>query len=138
MVNALVHASYAESSTPIRVGFYDDRVQVDSPGLLLPGMTVDTMRRVSRLRNPALARIFREAGIMEQWGTGIQRVFEQVAQAGLPEPTIEEVIDRVRVTIHVLSHNPADAGEHGESLSRGTQSPSRNSQSPSRVTKSRG
>ena len=88
-------------------------------------MTVDTMRRVSRLRNPALARIFREAGIMEQWGTGIQRVFEQVAQAGLPEPTIEEVIDRVRVTIHVLSHNPADAGEHGESLSRSTKSPSR-------------
>lgn len=99
-------------------------------------MTVDTMRRVSRLRNPALARIFREAGIMEQWGTGIQRVFEQVAQAGLPEPTIEEVIDRVRVTIHVLSHNPADAGKHGESLSRGTQSPSRSSQSLSRVTKS--
>ena len=99
-------------------------------------MTVDTMRRVSRLRNLTLARIFREAGIMEQWGTGIQRVFEQVAQAGLPEPTIEEVIDRVRVTIHVLSHNPADVGEHGESLSRSTKSPSRSSQSLSRVTKS--
>jgi len=69
-------------------------------------------------------------------GTGIQRVFEQVAQAGLPEPTIEEVIDRVRVTIHVLSHNPADVGERGESLSRSTKSPSRSSQSLSRVTKS--
>ena len=136
IVNALVHASYAERSTPIRIGFYDDRIQVDSPGLLLPGMTVDTMRKVSRLRNPALARIFREAGIMEQWGTGIQRVFEQVAQAGLPEPTIEEVVDRVRVTIHVLSHNPADAGEHGESLSRSTKSPCLRSQSLSRVTKS--
>ena len=142
IVNALVHASYAESSTPIRIGFYDDRVQVDSPGLLLPGMTVDTMRRVSRLRNPALARIFREAGIMEQWGTGIQRVFEQVAQAGLPDPTIEEVIDRVRVTIHVRSHNPADTGENGESLSRGTKSEhqvealSRDIKAPSRGTKS--
>jgi len=40
----------------------------------------------------------------------------------LPDPTIEEVIDRVRVTIHVLSHNPADAREHGESLDRGTKS----------------
>jgi len=36
----------------------------------------------------------------------------------------------------VLSHNPADAGEHGESLSRGTKSPSQSSQSLSRVTKS--
>ena len=113
IVNALAHASYAERSTPIRIGFYDDRIQVDSPGLLLPGMTIDTMRRVSRLRNPALARIFREAGIMEQWGTGVQRVFEQVAEAGLPEPVIEEVQDRVRVTIYVPSHDPQHADAHG-------------------------
>ena len=113
IVNALVHASYAERGTPIRIGFYDDRIQVDSPGLLLPGMTIDTMRRVSRLRNPALARIFREAGIMEQWGTGVQRVFEQVAEAGLPEPVIEEVQDRVRVTIYVPSHDPQHADAHG-------------------------
>ena len=111
IVNALAHASYAERGTPIRIGFYDDRIQVDSPGLLLPGMTVETMRRVSRLRNPALARIFREAGIMEQWGTGIQRVFEQVAKAGLPEPVIEEIQDRVRVTIYVPSHDPGQVGE---------------------------
>ena len=113
IVNALVHASYAERGTPIRVGFYDDRIQVDSPGLLLPGMTIDTMRRVSRLRNPALARIFREAGIMEQWGTGVQRVFEQVAEAGLPEPIIEEIQDRVRVTIYIPNHDPQQATAHG-------------------------
>ncbi|SHE25881.1 AlbA family DNA-binding domain-containing protein [Actinomyces glycerinitolerans] len=109
IVNALVHASYAERGTPIRIGFYDDRIQVDSPGLLLPGMTIDSMRRVSRLRNPALARIFREAGIMEQWGTGVQRVFEQVAEAGLPEPVIEEIQDRVRVIIQIPSHDPRHA-----------------------------
>ena len=109
VVNALVHASYAERGTPIRVGFYDDRIQVDSPGLLLPGMTVDSMRRASRLRNPSLARIFREAGIMEQWGTGVQRVYEQIAAAGLPEPRVEEVMDRLRFTIYVPSHAP-DAG----------------------------
>ena len=108
-----MHASYAERGTPIRVGFYDDRIQVDSPGLLLPGMTIDTMRRVSRLRNPALARIFREAGIMEQWGTGVQRVFEQVAEAGLPEPIIEEIQNRVRVTIYIPSHDPQQATVHG-------------------------
>ena len=55
---------------------------------------------------------------MEQWGTGVQRVFEQVAEAGLPEPLIEEVQDRVRVTIYVPSHDPArppkTAGAGGE------------------------
>jgi predicted HTH transcriptional regulator len=106
VVNASVHANYAEQGTPIRVGFYDDRIQVASPGLLLPGMTIDSMRQVSRLRNPSLARIFREAGIMEQWGTGVKRVFEQLAEAGLPEPKVEEVMDRLRFTIYVPSHAP--------------------------------
>lgn len=106
VVNALVHASYAERGTPIRVGFYDDRIQVDSPGVLLPGMTIESMRRVSRLRNPSLARIFREAGIMEQWGTGVQRVYDHIAAAGLPEPRVEEVMDRLRFTVYVPSHAP--------------------------------
>lgn len=106
VVNALVHANYAERGTPIRIAFYDDRIQVDSPGLLLPGMTVESMRKASRLRNPSLARIFREAGIMEQWGTGVQRVFEQIAKAGLPEPRVEEVMDRLRFTVYVSSHAP--------------------------------
>ncbi|PWF26539.1 helix-turn-helix domain-containing protein [Ancrocorticia populi] len=114
VVNALVHANYAERGTPIRVGFYDDRIQVDSPGLLLPGMTVESMRRASRLRNPSLARIFREAGIMEQWGTGVQRVFEQIAEAGLPEPRIEEVMDRLRFTVYVPSHAPESSSATGE------------------------
>lgn len=114
VVNALVHANYAERGTPIRVGFYDDRIQVDSPGLLLPGMTVESMRRASRLRNPSLARIFREAGIMEQWGTGVQRVFEQIAEAGLPEPRVEEVMDRLRFTVYVPSHAPEGPPAAGE------------------------
>lgn len=104
VVNAVVHANYAERGTPIRVAFYDDRIQVDSPGLLLPGMTIESMRRASRLRNPSLARIFREAGIMEHWGTGVQRVFSQIAEAGLPEPCVEEVMDRLRFTVYVPSH----------------------------------
>ena len=115
VVNALVHANYADRGTPIRVGFYDDRIQVDSPGLLLPGMTVESMCCASRLRNPSLARIFREAGIMEQWGTGVQRVFEQIAEAGLPEPRVEEVMDRLRFTVYVPSHapeGPSATGEH--------------------------
>lgn len=129
VVNALVHASYAERGTPIRVGFYDDRIQVDSPGLLLPGMTVESMRRASRLRNPSLARIFREAGIMEQWGTGVQRVYDQIAAAGLPEPRVEEVMDRLRFTVYVPSHAPhaglgADAKHQDQALRHQDEAPS--------------
>ena len=67
-------------------------------------MTIDSMRRASRLRNPSLAPVFREAGIMEQWGTGVQRVYDQIAAVGLPEPRIEEIMDRLRFTVYVPSH----------------------------------
>ncbi|SDN74910.1 ATP-dependent DNA helicase RecG [Actinomyces ruminicola] len=143
IVDALVHASYAERGTPIRISFYDDRIQVDRLGLLLTGMTIDSIRHVSRLCNPALARIFREAGIMEQWGTGVQRVFAQVAEADLPEPVIEEVQDRVRVTIYVPSHDPAKVSEQasksgadGGLPSERVESLSRSTKSLSRITKS--
>jgi hypothetical protein len=43
---------------------------------------------------------------MEQWGTGVQRVFEQIAEAGLPELHVEEVMDRLRFTVYVSSHAP--------------------------------
>ncbi|WP_410050662.1 ATP-binding protein [Actinomyces sp. MRS3W] len=93
---------------------------MDGPGLPPPGMTIDTMRRVSRLRNPALARIFREAGILKQWDTGVQRVFEQVAEAGLAEPVVEEVQGRVRVTIYMPSHDPAVSKSRHQVKARST------------------
>src|SRR5699024_11278496 len=92
----LVHASYAERGTPIRVGFYDNRLVVESPGGLVSGMTVETMRGVSRLRNPSLARIFRDAGLIEQWGSGVNRVYSEIAKAGLPAPDIKQIVDQVR------------------------------------------
>jgi predicted HTH transcriptional regulator len=106
IVNALVHANYAEPGTPIRVVFYDDRIEVEGPGLLVAGMTIPDMRSASRLRNPSLARIFRAAGLMENFGTGVRRVYEQLAADGLPEPKIEEIVDRIRVTVYIQSHAP--------------------------------
>lgn len=108
VVNALVHANYAEGGTPIRVAFHDDRIVVESPGLLMAGLTVDTLIGVSRLRNPALARVFRDAGLIEQWGSGLQRVVAEVATAGHGELGIEEVVDRVRVTVPIRPHTVLD------------------------------
>jgi predicted HTH transcriptional regulator len=120
VINALVHASYAERGTPIRVGFYDNRIVVESPGGLVPGLTVETMRGRSRLRNPSLARIFRDAGLIEQWGSGVNRVYSEIAKAGLPAPDIEEIVDRVRVTIHVADHSaaPRPAGQDAYTCSK--------------------
>lgn len=102
IVNALVHSDYAQRGTPIRVAFFDDRIDIESPGLLLPGMTVDDMKSgVSRIRNPVIARVFRELGLIEQWGSGIRRIFDEAARQELPEPVIDEIATGVRLRIRL-------------------------------------
>ncbi|WP_345793230.1 ATP-binding protein [Thauera sp. JM12B12] len=108
IVNALVHSDYAQRGTPIRVAFFDDRIDIESPGLLLPGMTIDDMKSgVSRIRNPVIARVFRELGLIEQWGSGIRRIFDEATRQGLPAPVIEEIATGVRLRIRLAQlHAP--------------------------------
>jgi predicted HTH transcriptional regulator len=107
VVNALVHSSYAEHGSPIKVAFLDDEIRIESPGGLVPGMTVEQMiQGTSAVRNPVVARVFREMGLIEQWGTGIPEVFAALAERGLPAPVIEEGHERLRITIHIQSHDP--------------------------------
>lgn len=49
---------------------FDDRVEVENPGIPLPGLTIEELREgLSRVRNRILARVFNELGLIEQWGT---------------------------------------------------------------------
>ena len=54
---------------------------------------------ISKIRNPVIARFFREANLIEQWGTGVPRIFKQAQQLGLPEPGIVELGMRVRFIV---------------------------------------
>ena len=101
VINAVVHADYSQKGAPIRVAVYDDRLEIENPGLLVPGLTVDdVVSGVSRLRNRVIGRVFRELGLIEQWGSGIGRMIGACRDAGLPDPTFEEIGGRFRVTIY--------------------------------------
>jgi ATP-dependent DNA helicase RecG len=100
LINSIVHADYAQKGAPLRVAVYDDRLEIENPGLLVPGLTVDdVLSGVSRLRNRVIGRVFRELGFIEQWGSGVGRMFDACRNAGLPDPLLEEVGGRFRVTI---------------------------------------
>lgn len=102
VVNAIVHADYSQKGAPIRVAYFDDRIEIENPGILLPGLTVaDLEEGVSRLRNRVIGRVFRELGLVEQWGSGVPRMRAEAAQLGLPAPSIEEIGMRCRVTVHL-------------------------------------
>ena len=100
LINSVVHADYSQRGAPLRVAVYDDRLEIENPGMLVPGLTIDDLRSgVSRLRNRVIGRVFRELGLIEQWGSGIGRMTDACRDAGLPDPLLEELGGRFRVTI---------------------------------------
>lgn len=115
IVNAVVHADYAQRGAPIRVALFDDRLEVESPGLLPFGLTVEDLRAgISRLRNRVIGRVFHEIGLIEQWGSGIQRMTSACREAGLAPPQLEEIGLRFRVTLRTerVSEPVLDSLDH--------------------------
>ncbi|MCU0226225.1 MAG: putative DNA binding domain-containing protein [Bryobacterales bacterium] len=100
LINAIVHADYAQHGAPIRLAFFDDRIEIENPGLLPYGLTIDEIRQgVSKLRNRVIGRVFHELRLIEQWGSGIQRMSAACQSAGLDDPKLEEIGTHFRVTI---------------------------------------
>ena len=100
ITNAIVHADYAQRGASLRPAIFADRIEVDNPGNLPPGLTIEDIRRgVSKLRNRVIGRVFHELRLIEQWGKGIQRMISACRQAGLPEPGLEEIGSGFRVTL---------------------------------------
>ncbi|MCK4415376.1 MAG: putative DNA binding domain-containing protein [Candidatus Eisenbacteria sp.] len=100
IINAVTHADYAQHGAPIRIAIFDDRLEVENPGLLPFGLTVEDLHRgISKLRNRVIGRVFNALGLVEQWGSGIQRMIGACRDSGLPPPIFEEIGTRFRVTI---------------------------------------
>jgi ATP-dependent DNA helicase RecG len=105
LVNAVVHADYSQRGGPIRVALFDDRIEIENPGLLPFGIAVEDLQSgISRIRNKVIARTFKELGYIEQWGSGIGRILDEIAAAGLEPPTFEEIGGRFRVTFPLSQH----------------------------------
>jgi len=100
IANACMHRSYLDSSS-IQVSIYDDRIEVDSPGMLYDGLNVmEATSGKSKCRNKAVAEAFQYMKIVEGWGTGLPRLFRQCQEMGLPEPKFEEFGDGIKTTIY--------------------------------------
>jgi len=89
LVNAIAHRDYEMQGLETEVWFYDDRMEVRSPGDLIPPVTLEALRAhapAHASRNPLLVRALVEAGIMRDEGEGIPRMFDEMHQSFLREP----------------------------------------------------
>lgn len=70
-----------------RKDIYDDRLEITSPGGLLPGVTIDLMKEgFSKIRNRSLANAFAYMNLVEAWGSGIPKIMQAMQEYGLREP----------------------------------------------------
>lgn len=98
IVNATIHRSYAAGGDHIRVELFDDRLEIESPGRL-PGLVrVDNIRHTRFARNPRIARAVADLGYGRELGEGVNRMYEEMGRAGLPEPVFVQTPASVRVT----------------------------------------
>ena len=91
IINAVCHRDYTILSN-IEVRIYDDKLIVWSPGGLPSGITLDELYspHSSKLRNKGIAEVFYDIELIEQWGSGIEKMRKACRNAGLPEPVFEE------------------------------------------------
>ncbi|HKV12540.1 MAG TPA: ATP-binding protein, partial [Thermoanaerobaculia bacterium] len=83
-----------------------------NPGLLAFGMTLEDLRAgVSRIRNPVIARVFRELGLMEKWGSGYKRIAEDCVAGGYLLPEWVELGPALRIVFR--PHPDIEAADQG-------------------------
>lgn len=114
LVNAVVHADYSQRGGPIRAALFDDRLEIENPGLLPAGIAIEDLTTgISRVRNKVIARTFKELGYIEQWGSGIARMTEELTRAGMQPPVFEEIGGRFRITFSTAAvSTPQLAADH--------------------------
>ena len=85
----------------IQVAIFDDRMEITNPGPLPLGLNLETaLSGVSQLRNKVLGKVFRELELIEQWGSGLNRINGSCIQNGAATPKFEELDLFFRVTLY--------------------------------------
>jgi len=117
IVNAVVHADYSQRGSPIRLAIFDNRIEIENPGLLLFGLTIDEIKRgVSKLRNRVIGQVFYRLGLIERWGSGIKRIIDSCLEAGFDEPLFEEIGTHFRVTIFTQTVQKSQLNETDQAI----------------------
>lgn len=71
--NAYMHRSYEATNAPIRLYWFDDRIEIHNPGGPFGSVTVENFGQpgIADYRNPNLAEALRALGYVQRFGLGI-------------------------------------------------------------------
>jgi len=74
LYNSLMHRSYEGTNTPVRIYWFNNRVEIISPGSPFGSVTVKNFGYpgITDYRNPNIAEMFKTLGFVQKYGIGIQ------------------------------------------------------------------
>ena len=83
LLNAIMHRSY-ESNAPVRLNWFDDRIEVQNPGGLYGMASPENFPRQTDYRNPVVAGAMATLGYVNAFGRGVIRAQEALRRNGNP------------------------------------------------------
>lgn len=84
--NAVMHRTYENTNAPVRVYWFDDRIEIISPGGPYGAVTKENFGKgVTDYRNPNLAEAMKVMGFVQRFGIGIQLARKELQKNGNPD-----------------------------------------------------
>ena len=100
-VNAVLHRNYDGTNAPVRIHWFDDRVEIQSPGGPFGQVTESNFGQpgMADYRNPHLAETMKGLGFVQKFGLGIQLAEKELRKNGNPMQQFHVDHSSVVVTI---------------------------------------
>ena len=98
LVNALAHRDYSMATRRVRLSMFADRLEIDTPGQLPNGMTIESMHASQATRNEVIASVFgripvgdvpgsaHRAFLMERRGDGVAIILKETLETAGAAP----------------------------------------------------
>jgi len=101
MRNAVMHRAYEATNAPVRVTWFNDRIEIHNPGGAYGTVTRENFGHpgVTDYRNPNLAEAMKVMGYVQRFGVGIATAKKELEKNGHPEPEFVVEDAFVQVTI---------------------------------------
>ena len=89
--NAVMHRTYEGTNAPVRVFWFDDRIEIISPGGPFGEVTIENFGKqgFTDYRNRNLADAMKVYGLVQRFGVGISIARKELEKNGNPPPEFE-------------------------------------------------
>jgi len=95
VLNALIHRDYSIHSEGVyvQIRMYKDRIEIQNPGGLFGRISIDLLGKKKNYdaRNPNIIRILEDMEIVENRGSGIPTMIDEMHHHGLKAPVFDDI-----------------------------------------------